>query len=117
MIPQNSLQQKNELSLKRSFQKQLVNLNNYENLFKSIAMPNKAIISNFSAIEGGNTLALDSRSISKFFKNIFSNLVEFFLIKFPKHPNMYNLKSVIQYYSSFAITADICLVGTTEKGF
>ena len=95
----------------------MVNLNNYENLFKSIAMPNKAIISNFSAIEGGNTLALDSRSISKFFKNIFSNLEEFFLIKFPKHPNMYNLKSVIQYYSSFAITADICLVGTTDKGF
>ena len=55
-------------------------------------MPNKTVISNF-----------------------FSNLAESLLIKLPKPPDKYNLKSVIQYYSSFAITTDFCLVGTTEK--
>ena len=34
---------------------------------------------------------------------------------FLKHPDKCNLKSVFQYYFSFAITADFCLVGTTEK--
>ena len=37
------------------------------------------------------------------------------LIKLSKPPDKYNPKSVIQYYSSFAITAVFCLVGTTEK--
>ena len=51
---------------------------------------------------------------SKIFKNFFSNLVESLLIKLLK-PDKYILKSIIEYYSSFAITADFCLVGTTEK--
>ena len=37
------------------------------------------------------------------------------LIKLPNPPDKYSLKSVIQYYSSFAITADFFVVGTTEK--
>ena len=41
--------------------------------------------------------------------------MESLLIKVPKPPDKYNLKSVIRYYSSFAITADFCLAGTTEK--
>ena len=82
---------------------------------KSLGMPNKTVISNFNAIEEGNTLTHDTRSISKIFKNFFSNLAESLLIKLPKPPDKYNLKSVIQYYSSFAITTDFCLVGTTEK--
>ena len=51
---------------------------------------------------------------SKISKNFFSNLAEYLLIKLLK-PDKYNLKSIIQYYCSFAITADFCLVGTTEK--
>ena len=51
---------------------------------------------------------------SKIFKNFFSNLVESLLIKLLK-PDKYILKSIIGYYSSFAITADFSLVGTTEK--
>ena len=51
---------------------------------------------------------------SKIFKNFFPNLVESLLIKLLK-PDKYILKSIIEYYSSFAITADFCLVGTTEK--
>ena len=39
------------------------------------------------------------------------------LIKLPNPPDKYSLKSVIQYYSSFAITADFFVVGTTEKKF
>ena len=78
-------------------------------------MLNKTIISNFNAIEEGNTLTHDARSISKIFKNLFSNLAKSLLIKLLKPPDKYYLKSVIQYYSSFAITADYCLIGTTEK--
>ena len=37
------------------------------------------------------------------------------LIKLPKTPDMYILKSVIQYYSSFAVTTDFCQVGTIEE--
>ena len=78
-------------------------------------MPNKAIISNFNAIEEGNTLTHDTRSILKIFKNFLSNLAESLLIKLLKPPDKYNLKSVIQYYSNFAITTEFCLVSTTEK--
>ena len=57
----------------------------------------------------------DTCSISNIFKNFFSNLAESLLIKLLMPTNKYNLKSVIQYYSSFAITANFCLVSTTEK--
>ena len=78
-------------------------------------MLNKTVISNFNVIEERNNLTHGTCSISKVFKILFSNLAESLLIKLPKPPNKYNLKSIIQYYSSFAITADFCLVGATEK--
>ena len=81
----------------------------------SVGMPNKTVISNFNAIEESNTLTHETRSISKIFKNLFANLAESFLIKLPKPPDNYNLKSVIQYYSSFAVAADFCLVGLKNK--
>ena len=82
---------------------------------KSLGMSNKTLISNFNATEQNNTLTHDTRSISQIFKNLFSNLVESLLIKLPKPPDKCNFKSVIQYYSSFAITADFCVVRPTEK--
>ena len=82
---------------------------------KSLGMPNKTVISNFEAIEQDNTLTRDTRSISKMFKNFFSNLAESLLSKLPKPTDKYNPELVIQYCSSFAITADFCLVGTAEK--
>ena len=82
---------------------------------KSLGMPNKTEISNFNAIEQRTTLTHDIRSISIVFKNLFSNLAEPLLIKLPKPSDKYNLKSLIQCYSSFEITADFCLIGTTEK--
>ena len=62
---------------------------------KSLGMPNKTVISNFNAIEQDNTLTHDTRSISKVFKNLFSNLAESLLTKLAKPPDKYNLKSVI----------------------
>ena len=38
-------------------------------------------------------------------------------INLSKPPDEYNSKSLIQHYSNFAVTADSCLVGTTEKKF
>ena len=51
---------------------------------------------------------------SKILKNFFSNLAQSLLIKLPK-PDKYILESIIQYYCSFAITADFCLVSSAEK--
>ena len=38
---------------------------------KSLSMPNKAVTSNFNAIEENDYLICDTRSISKMFKNFF----------------------------------------------
>ena len=54
-------------------------------------------------------------SISKIFKNFFSNLAKSLLIKIPSTPDKYNLQSVIRYYSSFMISDDFCLSNTSEE--
>ena len=82
---------------------------------KSLGIPNNTVISNSNAMKEGITLNHDTRSISKIYKNLFSNLVESLLIKLPKPLDKCNLKSVIKYYPSFVITTDFCLVDTTEK--
>ena len=73
-------------------------------------MPNKTLISNFTAMEDNHT-----HSISTVFKNFFSNLAESLLTKLPNPPDKYNLESVINYYSSFTITNDFCLKKTSEN--
>ena len=78
-------------------------------------MTNKTVISNFIAIEENDTLTYDTRSISKIFKNFFSNLVKSLLITLPNPPDKYNLQSVIRYYSSFTISNDFCLSNTSEE--
>ena len=50
-------------------------------------MPNKSVTSNFNAIEGNYTLTYDTSSIATIFNNLFSNLVNFPLIKFPNSPD------------------------------
>ena len=82
---------------------------------KALGMPSKTVISNFSAIEEDDTLTYDTRSISKIFKNFFSNLTKSLLIKLPSPPDKYNLQSVIRYYSSFMISDDFCLSNTSEE--
>ena len=59
---------------------------------KSLGMPNKTVICDFNVTEEGNTLTHDACSISKIFKNFFSNLVETLFTKLPKPPDKYNLK-------------------------
>ena len=78
-------------------------------------MTNKAVISDFNAIEENDTLTYDTHSISKSLKNFFSKLVKFLLIKLPNPPDKYNLQSVIRYYSSFTISDDFCLSNTSEE--
>ena len=78
-------------------------------------MPNKTVISNFDAIEESDTLTYDTRSISKIFKDFFSNLADSLLIKLPNPPDKYNLQSVIRHYSSFMISDDFCLNNTSEE--
>ena len=51
----------------------------------------------------------------KNFQKLFFKLAESLLVKFPKPPDKNNLKSVFEYYPSFATIADFCLVGTAEK--
>ena len=70
---------------------------------KSLGMPNKMVISNFTAIEENDTLTYDTLSISKIFKHFFSNLAKSLVIKFPNSPGKYNLQSVIRYYSSLTV--------------
>ena len=48
---------------------------------KSLGVPNKTVISNLNVIEENDSLTYDTRSISKIFKNIFSNLAKSLLIK------------------------------------
>ena len=62
---------------------------------QTLVMPKKTVISNFDAIEDSNTVTHNTRSVSKTFKNFFSNLAESLLINLSKPPDKYNLKSVI----------------------
>ena len=78
-------------------------------------MPNKTVISNFHATEENDTLTYNTRSISKIFKNFFSNLAKSLLIKLPNPPDKYHLQSLIRYYFSFMISNDFCLRNTSEE--
>ena len=73
---------------------------------KFLGMLNKTVIPNFNAIEENDTLTYDTRSISKVFKDSFSNLAKPVLIKLPNPNDKYNLQSVIRYYSRFTISHD-----------
>ena len=78
-------------------------------------MPNKTITSNFNSIEENDTFIYDTRSISKTFKNFFSNLAKFLLIKLPNASGKYNLQSKIRYFYSFTISDYFCLSNTSEE--
>ena len=75
-------------------------------------MPNKTLISNFSAMEDND---YDTLSISKVFKTFFSSLAKSLLIKLPNPPDTYNLEFVINYYSSFTIADHFSLNKTSEN--
>ena len=72
------------------------------NTLKSLGMPKKTLVSNFNVIDN-KSLTYDIKTISKVFKDFFSNLAEFFLAKLPDPSKKYNLESVFLYYSNLAI--------------
>ena len=82
---------------------------------KYLGMPNKTLISNFSVMEYSDTLTYDTCTISTVFKNFFSSLAESLPTKLLNPPEMYDLESVINYYSSFTITDYFCLNKTSEN--
>ena len=67
-------------------------------------MPKKTVVSNFNAIGNNKSLTYDIKTMSKVFKDFFSNLAESFLAKLPDPSNEYKLESVFLYYSNFAIS-------------
>ena len=96
MMPQNwLLQKKKKKFFKEKLSETIGKPKELWESLKSLGLPNKTVISNFNAIEQDNTLTHDTRSISKVFKNLFSNLAESLLTKLAKPPDKYNLKSVI----------------------
>ena len=96
MMPQNwLLQKKKKKFFKEKLSETIGKPKELWESLKSLGLPNKTVISNFNAIEQDNTLTHDTRSISKVFKNLFSNLAESLLTKLSKPPDKYNLKSVI----------------------
>ena len=57
-------------------------------------MPKKMVVSNFNAIDDNKSLTYDIKTMSKVFKDFFSNLAKSFLDKIPDPSNKYNLESV-----------------------
>ena len=73
------------------------------NTLKSLGMLKKTVVSNFNANDNNKSLTYDIKTMSKVFKDFFSNLAKSFLDKLPDPSNKYNLESVFLYYSNFAI--------------
>ena len=54
-------------------------------------MPQKTLIVNFNAVESNNVLTFDKKTTAKIFKDFYSNLAKFLLIKLPNARNKYNI--------------------------
>ena len=67
-------------------------------------MPKKTVVSNFNAIDDNKSLTYDIKTMSKVFKDFFSNLAKSFLDKLPDPSNKYNLESAFLYYLNFTIS-------------
>ena len=78
-------------------------------------MPKKTVVSNFNAIDDNKSLTYDIKTMSKVFKDFFSNLAKSFLDKLPDPSNKYNLESVFLYYSNFAIPELFHIKSTWEE--
>ena len=85
------------------------------NTLKSLGMPKKTVVSNFNAIDDNKSLTYDIKTMSKVFKDFFSNLAKSFLDKLPDPSNKYNLESVFLYYSNFTILELFHIKSTSEE--
>ena len=82
---------------------------------KSLGMPRKTVVSNFNAIDDNKPLTYDIETMSKVFKDFFSNLAKSFIDKLLDPSNKYNLESVFLYYSNFAIPELFHIKSTLEE--
>ena len=73
------------------------------------------VVSNFNAIDDNKSLTHDIKTMSKVFKDFFSNLAKSFLDKIPDPSNKYNLESVFLYYLNFAIPELFHIKSTSEE--
>ena len=87
------------------------------NTLKSLGMPKKTVVSNFNAIDYNKSLTYDIKTMSKVFKNLFSNLAKSFLDKLPDPSNKCNLEFVFLYYSNFAIRELFHIKSTSEEKY
>ena len=78
-------------------------------------MPKKTLVSNFNATDYDKSLTYDIKTMSKVFKDFFSNLAESFLAKLPDPSNKYHLESVFFYYSGLAISEVFHIKSTSEE--
>ena len=78
-------------------------------------MLKKTVVSNFNAIDNNKSLTYDIKTMSKIFKDFFSNLAESFLAKLRDLSNKYNLESIFLYYSNFAIPEVFHIKSTSEE--
>ena len=85
------------------------------NTMKSLGIPKKTVVSNFNAIDDNKSLTYDIKTMSKVFKDFFSNLAKSFLDKLPDPSNNYNLESMFLYYSTFAIPQVLHIKGTSKE--
>ena len=88
--------------------------NELRNAPKSLGMPKKTVVSNFSAIDDNKPLTYDIKKMSKVFKDFFSNLAKSSIDKLLVPSNKYNLESVFLYYSNFAIPELFRIKNTSE---
>ena len=84
------------------------------NTLKSRGIPKKTVVSNFNAIDDNKSLTYDIKTMSKVFKDFFSDLAKSFLDKLPDPSNKYNLESVFLYYSNFAVPEFFHIKCTSE---
>ena len=61
-------------------------------------MPKKIVVSNFNTIDDNKSLTYDLETMSKVFKDFFSNVAKSFLVQLPDPSNKYNLEAVFLYY-------------------
>ena len=78
-------------------------------------MSKKRVVSNFNPIDDNKSLTYDIRTMSKVFKDFFSNLARSFIDKLPDPSNKYNLESVFLYYSNFAIPELFGIKSTSQE--
>ena len=85
------------------------------NAMKYPGMSKKTLVSNFNAIDNNKSLTYDIKTMSKVFKDFFSNPAESFIAKLPDPLNKFNLEYTFLYYSNFANPEVFHIKSTSEK--